>query len=175
MQFPKTIPYKSTPNSPTSKKVPRPEIKVTKTDNILTIRKKKLDALKEKVTKKWYFWIYSQSSLSFQRISFVVLADPKTLFDFLLLLILLILVIACMFACKVKVFAPETLLLKLFGLFLSSFSPFLASFTLHISLFFNCEIFVILLNINIFLILFNKLSFRFWYLPFNFFLTGILK
>lgn len=55
MQFPKTIPYKSTPNSPTSKKVPRPEIKVTKTDNILTIRKKKLDALKEKVTKKWYF------------------------------------------------------------------------------------------------------------------------
>ena len=46
MQFPKTIPYKSTPNSPTSKKVPRPEIKLTKNDNILTIRKKKLDALK---------------------------------------------------------------------------------------------------------------------------------
>ena len=52
MHFPKTIPYKSTPSSPTSKKVPRADIKVSKTDNIMTIRKKKLDALKEKAVKK---------------------------------------------------------------------------------------------------------------------------
>ena len=52
VQFPKTIPYKSTPSSPTSKKVLRADIKVSKTDNIMTIRKKKLDALKEKAIKK---------------------------------------------------------------------------------------------------------------------------
>ena len=52
MKFQNTIPYKSTPSSPTSKKQPRPEIKITKGDNILTIRKKKLDALKEKMVKK---------------------------------------------------------------------------------------------------------------------------
>ena len=46
LKFQNSIPYHSTPNSPSSRKVPRPEIKVTKADNILTIRKKKLDALK---------------------------------------------------------------------------------------------------------------------------------
>ena len=52
IQFPKTIPYKSTPSSPSSKKMPRSDIKVSKGDNIMTIRKKKLDALKEKAIKK---------------------------------------------------------------------------------------------------------------------------
>ena len=44
--------YRSTPLSPSGRNTPRPEIKVTKTDNILTIRKKKLEALKEKTNRK---------------------------------------------------------------------------------------------------------------------------
>jgi|JI6StandDraft_1071083.scaffolds.fasta_scaffold680121_1 hypothetical protein len=51
-KFQNTPPYKSTPISPSGRKTPRPEIKVTKTDNILTIRKKKLEALKEKISRK---------------------------------------------------------------------------------------------------------------------------
>lgn len=47
-----TTPIKSSPVSPSAKKTPRPEIKVTQNDNIMTIRKKKLEALKEKTSRK---------------------------------------------------------------------------------------------------------------------------
>lgn len=52
MKFQNTMPFKSTPTSPSSRKMSKPDIKIAKNDNILTIRKKKLEALKDKASKK---------------------------------------------------------------------------------------------------------------------------
>ena len=42
IKFQNTMAFKSTPSSPSHRKMSKPEVKVSKNDNILTIRKKKL-------------------------------------------------------------------------------------------------------------------------------------